>query len=85
MTTAMPSHLARWAASSSRASSTPCCRSSATESATAPAFAERPCACGDPFPALVRIEGRKLDWIIDDTGARGSAATTLVLECHRSR
>ena len=33
-------------------------------------LARRPCACGDSFPAFLRVEGRTLDWIVDDTGAR---------------
>jgi phenylacetate-coenzyme A ligase PaaK-like adenylate-forming protein len=33
-------------------------------------WADRPCACGDPLPALATIEGRTFDWLVDDTGAR---------------
>lgn len=33
-------------------------------------WADRPCACGDPLPALVTIAGRVFDWLIDDEGRR---------------
>ena len=32
--------------------------------------ADRPCACGERLPGLVRIEGRTFDWVVDDQGRR---------------
>lgn len=33
-------------------------------------LADRPCACGDPLPALQSIQGRVLDWIVGMDGKR---------------
>jgi phenylacetate-CoA ligase len=33
-------------------------------------WAPRPCRCGSAVPALERIEGRVLDWVVDDSGRR---------------
>lgn len=34
------------------------------------AWADRPCACGDPLPALASLAGRTFDWLVDDSGTR---------------
>jgi phenylacetate-CoA ligase len=34
------------------------------------AFADRPCACGERLPSLVRVEGRTFDWLVDANGRR---------------
>ena len=33
-------------------------------------LADRPCKCGEQLPALVRVEGRTFDWVVDDKGQR---------------
>jgi phenylacetate-CoA ligase len=34
------------------------------------ALADRPCACGSVLPALDRVDGRALDWLVDTDGRR---------------
>lgn len=37
-------------------------------------FASRPCRCGSPGPAIEEIEGREMDWFVDERGVAVSSS-----------